>query len=753
MHKFVGLVFAAVLTLSSATTLRSSTSDHDVLASVGPNGEVRQWEITGPWGGDVRSLVASPKDADLLYLGTSDGQLFASKDGTQTWQRLRPGLGRPGLSIDTIVIDPNNPSVMFVGAWAVTQNQHGGVFKSEDAGRTWKLLGDTKGFSVRSLAMAPSDSQLLIAGTANDDPKLNGAFRTTDGGKNWERITPEGDKEIHNIESVAIDPQNTNTIYVGTWHLPWKSTDAGKNWKQTGFKLNGMVDDSDIFGICVSPSNPKLVHMNACSGIYRSATAGEKWQKIEGIPFSARRTYALLPHPTDSNTLFVGTSEGLYRIKDAKNLRLLTSKSYVIRAIVVHPDKPNRVIIATDDYGVRISENLGDDFADANTGFIHRHVLEIMPDAAERGRILASVFHDGSAGSLFLSTDSGETWQNSSRGLANRDVYALYQLPENPEVIYAGTNTGVYKSTDRGLNWAFDAIDKPKPEPVKKPRAKPKRGATKKRAGLTPAVGKYETVAAAQKRNKKSGSNAHKTAAPKKSAPPPPVEVPTGPPLFELTSQVDDISAYIAPEGHRVLLAATMDGLYRTTDEKKGWEKIFIGDYDPHGRVFSVSTHQKLPRTIMAGTRRGLYISEDEGQTWSHVERGPSEASVKSIAIDSKNPNFILVGTNQYLFRSTNGGRSWAIRGGGLPVGDFTSVDINPLDSDEIMAADYSTGGIYRSGDKGYTWERIDTELPSSRVWILTFDPFDKERIYAGSFSSGVYVLTVQRGARMRGRD
>ncbi|HEU4389655.1 MAG TPA: hypothetical protein VFV34_17755, partial [Blastocatellia bacterium] len=560
MHRLVGLVLATALTLSSAVTPGSSASDHDTLASVGPNGEVRQWEITGPWGGDVRSLVASPKDADVLYLGTSDGQLFVSKDGTHSWQRLRPGLGRPGLSIDTIVIDPRNPNILFVGAWAVTQKQQGGVFKSEDAGQTWKLLGDTKGFSVRSLAMAPSDSQLLIAGTANDDPKLNAAFRTTDGGKGWERITPEGDKEIHNIESVAIDPQNTDVIYLGTWHLPWKSTDGGKTWKLAGFKNNGVLDDSDIFGICVNPSNPKLVHLNACSGIYRSASAGEKWQKIDGIPFSARRTYALLPHPTDPNVLFVGTSEGLYRIKDPKNLRLLTSKSCVIRAIVVHPDKPNRVIIATDDYGVRISENLGDDFTEANAGFIHRHVLEIMPDVTERGRILASVFHDGSAGSLFLSTDSGESWQNSSSGLANRDVYALYQVPENPNLIYAGTNTGVYRSTDRGLNWAFAAIDKPKPEPVKKPQAKPRRAT--RRAGLTSPLGKYESVAAAQKQGKKTGRpTAHGKKAPAKKPEPPPVEIPTGPPMFEITSQVDDISSYIAPEGHRVLLAATMEGL------------------------------------------------------------------------------------------------------------------------------------------------------------------------------------------------
>ena len=117
---------------------------------------------------------------------------------------------------------------------------------------------------------------------------------------------------------------------------------------------------------------------------------------------------------------------------------------------------------------------------------------------------------------------------------------------------------------------------------------------------------------------------------------------------------------------------------------------------------------------------------------------------VKAIAQDPRDAQLIIVGTNQYIFRSTNGGRTWVRRGGGLPSGDFTSVVINPTNPDEVMAAEYSRGGVYRSTDKGYIWERVDVELPSNRVWTLTFDPFDRDRVYLGSFSSGVYVLTIR---------
>jgi photosystem II stability/assembly factor-like uncharacterized protein len=747
---------------------RGDDANHIVSSS---GTEVRQWEVTGPWGGDVRTLVASPADSNLLFLGTSDGQIFKSRDGARTWQRLRPGLERRGLSIDHIVIDPRNPSMMYVGAWAVARDEQGGVFKSEDGGAHWKVLDATKGLSVRSLAIAPSDSSFLIAGSANDDPTLNGVYRSTDAGKKWERISPVGDKEIRNIESVAIDPRTTSTMYIGTWHLPWKTTDGGASWKQTGYKAVGMIDDSDIFGICVSPTSPDQVYINACSGIYRSGSAGEKWVKIPGIPFSARRTYKLLVHPSNPKVIFAGTSEGLWRSKDdGKRWMLLTAKTLVIRSIVVTPDNPNRVLIATDDLGIRTSENLGDDFTDSNVGFINRHVLAIMPDSIERGRLLASVFHDGSGGSVFASLDGGANWQPSSTGLAGRDVFAFYQMPDNPSVIYAGTNTGVYRSNDHGSTWSFTGVDQVKkvekaPARSRTPsRKKPSRSTSTRHATVefSPSVvGRYETVLASKHSSThKSTKTSHKSSTSKakskvatssanKNVKQDKVKVqPTlSPGLVSLMKEVDDITSFSDEQGRIGLLAATMDGLYRTFDESKGWEKVTIFGYDPNGRVFSVSTHKDTPRKVFAGTKQGLFISSDGCATWQHVDRGPNDVSVKAIAQDPRDAQLVIVGTNQYIYRSTNGGRTWVRRGGGLPSGDFTSVVFSPTNPDEVLASEYSKGGVYRSTDKGYIWERVDAELPSNRVWTLTFDPFERDRAYAGSFSSGVYVFTIQHRA------
>jgi photosystem II stability/assembly factor-like uncharacterized protein len=268
-------------------------------------------------------------------------------------------------------------------------------------------------------------------------------------------------------------------------------------------------------------------------------------------------------------------------------------------------------------------------------------------------------------------------------------------------------------------------------------------------------IGRYKTVsiskrAARQTPKRPAPKPVRKSTAKKEK---PKVEASQSPGFVQLTRQVDSITRFADEEGKVGLLAATMDGLYRTFDDSMGWQKVTIDGYPIGNPVFSVSTHKDTPRKILAGTRQGLFISNDGGQSWQHVDRGPSDMSVKAIAQDSRDAQIIIVGTNQSIFRSTNGGRTWVRRGGGLPSGDFTSVVISPTNPDEVMAAEYSSGGVYRSTDKGYFWERVDGELPSNRVWTLTFDPFDRDRVYLGSFSSGVYVFTISSRANTTGQQ
>src|SRR5215468_1972742 len=415
----------------------------------------RMVQMTGPFGGDVTAMAIDRRSADRIWIGASDGQIFRSTDGGKGWTRIRPGVKAPGSAITVILLDSEKPGVIYVGMKPLLdlneETNGGGVFVSEDDGQSWRLFEGMRGRSVRAMSQSAKDPN-AIAVAARD-----GVYYTTDRGKTWKRITPENDPELKGFHSVAIDPRDANVIYVGTNHLPWKTTDAGKTWKRAASKERGMIDDSDIFAIHINQSNPDTVLMSACSGIYRSRDASETWTKLQGIPYTSRRTHVIYQHPTRPQVIFAGTTEGLWVSTDGgrpDSWRRMTSASTVINAVAVHPDRPDRVFLGVDDLGVLISVDSGETYEVSNAGFINRQVRAVAADKAERGRIYAGVIFDRTNGGLFISEDGGGAWRQSTNGMGARDVYSLYQSDSNPATIYAGTNNGLFRSDDRGRNWA-----------------------------------------------------------------------------------------------------------------------------------------------------------------------------------------------------------------------------------------------------------------------------------------------------------
>jgi photosystem II stability/assembly factor-like uncharacterized protein len=125
--------------------------------------------------------------------------------------------------------------------------------------------------------------------------------------------------------------------------------------------------------------------------------------------------------------------------------------------------------------------------------------------------------------------------------------------------------------------------------------------------------------------------------------------------------------------------------------------------------------------------------------------------SVLSIPIQSGRIIF-YVGTSQTFYASRDGGVTWTRRGGNLPLGNYTSILINPENTDEVIVSSSleADGGIYQTTNAGDKWRRIDTKemkLPSRRIWSMAMDPNDPNRIFAGTHSSGVYRISRQGGA------
>jgi photosystem II stability/assembly factor-like uncharacterized protein len=211
-----------------------------------------------------------------------------------------------------------------------------------------------------------------------------------------------------------------------------------------------------------------------------------------------------------------------------------------------------------------------------------------------------------------------------------------------------------------------------------------------------------------------------------------------------LTEKVKTLT--FTEDGKNGMFAGTDNGLYRTYDLAKGWEKLPFGE-GLDSNVLVVYANQQVPGTIWVGTATsGVLVSRDDGETWAKIDATPAGVPISSIASDPKRPNYMYVGSIQSFYISRDGGRSWSRRGNGLPLGNYTSILINPNNTDEmfVSSAIETDGGIFYSDDAGNKWKRLDSKdmkIPSRRVWSMAFDPQDPNRIFAGSHSSGVYVI------------
>ncbi len=607
-----------------------------------------RWLPVGPDGGDARAFAADPHDHRHIFLGTTNGTVYDSHDGGQSWTRLARVGNRDDLVLDNIVVDPLTPDHIYLGAWGVGY-AGGGLYTSMDGGRTWASNAAMDGHSVLALTMAPSDPKILVLGA------LDGVFRTVDGGSTWALISPEKSKELHEIESIAIDPKDPRIIFAGTWHLPWKTTDGGEHW--TNMK-DGIIDDSDVFSIIVDPTNPQNLFLSACSGIYRSSDNGSTFTKVQGIPSTARRTRVLIEDSMQKNVVFAGTTEGLWRTIDFGHTFLrYGDPSWIINDISVDKEDSKRVLLATDRTGVLLSNDGGLTFTSSNRGFSSRQISAVLQDGADGSRLNIGVINDKAAGGVFSSEDGGTTWTQRSVGLGGADVLSLGKTSKG--TLLAGTRHGLYRFEDgtwqiSGLTlaltpeWHPDVTTKPASRSLRI------RQASAKRAPLTPALADVK----AERRPPEKGS-IH---------------------TVSTTPQQFSTSVYALVSDDTAVYAATEEGLLISADDGRTWNRVRSANATPWRqmavegslvaladlKMVAISTDKgssfhavaapaeltmiaaitidKGGRIWIAG-REGVYLSEDGGSKW-HAQKDLFVPDVSGLYFDQRNSR-ILITSNQ----------------------------------------------------------------------------------------------------------
>jgi photosystem II stability/assembly factor-like uncharacterized protein len=602
-----------------------------------------------------------------LYLGTADGHVFYSKDAAQSWE-LR---GRVGSRLDAVVTrlvaDPRVAKRLFASVWYQAAGAGGGVFESEDGGGTWRLVG-LQSEAVRALEMAPSNSDILVAGTRT------GVFRSADAGKNWERISPPGDEELRNVDSLAIDPQNPDVIYVGTYHLPWRTLDSGKTWTPV---IAGIIDDSDIMSLRIDVTSPSRLFMSACSGIYRSEDRGTQWTKLQGIPYAARRTQAIVQDPSNPKTLYAGTTEGLWVTRDGgENWTRTTPKDWNINAVVVIgvAGGTGRVVLGTEGRGVQISDDAGVHFVEANRGFTHVVVRQFVADMEQPGHFLLVV--DRAESRVLESRDAGKSLTPIS--LAPTGSKKTFTLSvDQIEQAYASPWGWLLRMAD-GHFWLYD--EKKETWIEWKPHSQAARSADK-----TGQVGKNQPI-----HLQKSGAQ---------------VAFATN---IAFLSSSDGLLRCIRSESCTQLkafgrggairfVAVSSDGRYVAVerDAKLGlssngaetvvWRDLPASDSEVFWLDMSRSGANP---SLVLGTDKGMYISRDTGATWTLVQGGLPQASMGRFLRDSTFWVVTELGGEVYVSRDR--GSTWRRVDQDAERGQFAGL--LPAGPDAILAGSQSEG-------------------------------------------------------------
>lgn len=606
-----------------------------ICAMFGGVSAAQKWTPIGPDGGDVRSLAKDPHTPGRILLGTSAGQLYESKDGGRSWARFKKLGERSDYVLDHIIFHPTQPGIIYVSAWSIENNNAGDIFISADNGEKWGALKEMHNKSIRSFAMAPSNSDVLVAGT------LEGVYRSMDAGATWKLISPANHPDIRNIESVAIDPRSPDIIYAGTWHLPWKTTDGGATWKNI---KNGIIDDSDVFSIIIDPKNPSTVYASACSGIYKSDNAAEQFRKVQGMPFSARRTRVLMQDPQQSNVVYAGTTEGLWKTLDSgATWKRITGANIIVNDVLVDPSDNKRVLIATDRSGVLASDNGGITFVASSRGFAHRQVATLLVDSNDSAVVYAGLINDKEFGGVFVSRDAGSSWKQMNDGLGGRDIFSIRQTTRGD--LIAGTNNGIFTAKSVAGAWTplnsiinvtEIATKVGKKTVTRKKIAKDILKARVNDIELTPTKW-YAATSDGVYMSNDEGRSWH------------------GGPLL---GERDFVAVHVTP---KVAVAIARKGVFLSSDEGGEWIKVTM----PKNVTALSDVTVDSKDGIVLAAREGSYRSEDAGQTWKHLDRLPVNELTSVVFDDESQKLMITSATSTDIFESVDFGRTFKAR----PVG------------------------------------------------------------------------------------
>ncbi|MFB6249675.1 MAG: WD40/YVTN/BNR-like repeat-containing protein, partial [Salinibacter sp.] len=333
-----------------------------------------EYRMIGPYRGGRSTAVTGVADKpSTYYMGTTGGGVWKTTNDGQDWHNISDGEFNVS-SIGGIDVANSDPNIIYVGTGSACMRgnvQTGrGVYKSTDGGDSWSFVGLPEAGLIGKVAVHPEDpdvAYVAAVGHPFGDNEQRGVFRTTDGGKNWEKVLYISDST--GVVDLALNPNNPREIYAGLWpgqRKPWtmisgskeggifKSTDGGDNWTRLkGGLPQGVVGKTSV---TVSPAKPSRVWAlieapEPKGGLYRSDDHGKTWTQVNDNRKHQQRAWYythIYAHPTDPNTVYSLNTNFYESVDGGKSFERYGVPHGDEHDLWINPEQPNRMVLGND---------------------------------------------------------------------------------------------------------------------------------------------------------------------------------------------------------------------------------------------------------------------------------------------------------------------------------------------------------------------------------------------------------------------
>ena len=681
--------------------------------------------------GRIMSIAVNPKNKIEYYVGVASGGVWKTSNLGTTWTPLFDGEG--SYSIGTVVLDPNDASVVWVGSGESNSQRSvaygDGVYRSEDGGKTWVNVGLKKSEHIGRIAIDPRDSKVVFV--AAEGPLWGpggdrGLYKTSDGGKNWKAVLSIS--ENTGVADVVIDPSNPDVLYCAAYQRRrhvftlidggpesaiYKSTDAGATWNK--LKAGLPTVDMGRIGLAIAPSDPSTVYAiveaaDGKGGIFRSTDKGANWDRRNEFDVGAMYYARVVVDPKNADRLFVMNVVLRESLDGGKTLHTINEVNHHgdNHALWIDPDDTKHWLLGSDG-------GLYETFDNATSWQFKANLptLQFYDVAVDN----ATPFYNVCGGTQDYFSWCGPARTRNLNGIMNSDWFVTTNGdgfrsqvdPVDPNTIYSESQYGV-----------LVRYDKP----------------TGQQLALQPQEGKGE-------------------------------------PALRWNW---DSPLIISPHSHTRLYFAA-NKLFRSDDRGNTWQaisgdltrqidrnklpvmgKIWMPDAVAksqstsfYGNIVALAESPKKEGLIYVGTDDGLIqVTGDGGKSWTKYEKFPGVPDmtyVSRLAASHYDENVVFAAFEHhkesdfkpYLLKSGDAGKTWTSIAGDLPengpVLAFAEDTVNP--NLWFVGTEF---GAYFTIDGGAHWIRLKGGLPTIAVRDMVIQPREGDLVIA-TFGRGFYIL------------